>query len=168
MSTDSCLVKLVFFLLWGLFVDLSVLLVGKEIHREWGQTVVIYLFRLVLARGAQMDEPVSEVRLLTLDEIANNLENRSNLWYEDLPQSDITDSCFKILPLSSFWMSTDFCLVKLVFFCFLLWRLFVDLSVLLVSKEIHRRWDESVVIDLFRLVLAWGAQMDEQFLKCAC
>ena len=106
------------------------------------------------------------MRLLALDEIANNLEKRSKFWYEDLPQSDITDSCFIILPSSLFRLSTDSCLVKLVFF--LLWGLFVDLSVFLVSKEIHRGRDQTFVINLFRLVLARGAQMDEQFLKCAC
>ena len=77
----------------------------------------------------------------------------------------VTDSCFIILPL---YYSE--CQLTLVWsnWCFLLWRLLVDLSVLLVGKEIHRRGDESVVIDLFRLVLARGAQMNEQFLKCAC
>ena len=102
------------------------------------------------------------MRLLALDEIANNLEKRSKFWYEDLPQSDITDSCFIILPL---YYSE--CQLTLVWsnWCFLLWRLLVDLSVLLVGKEIHRG---KAVICLFKLVLARGAQMDEELLKCAC
>ena len=48
------------------------------------------------------------------------------------------------------------------FFCF---GGLVVLSVLFVGKEIHRG---KAVIYPFKLVLATGAQMDEQLLECAC